>query len=93
MTPTEPTVSLLGEEGAMCEGEVRGVGCKEEGERVPYADEVDADIDAEGDLECVGLSPVWGYVRRVHLVREGDLLVIAWGKQADLQTRNGRHWG
>lgn len=44
---------------------------------LPYADEFNVDVDAEATLERSGLFPAEVIRARIHLVGEGDLLVIA----------------
>ena len=44
---------------------------------LPNTDKLDIHIDAEGFLEQIGLFPSYFVFTYIHLVCEGDLLVIA----------------
>lgn len=54
------------------------------GESLPDAYKLNIDIDREGLLKLVALLPPKLVLASVHLVREGDLLVIAGGQQPNL---------
>ena len=51
--------------------------------RVPDTNKLDINIDAKCFLELIGLFPSQVIFTRIHLVREGDLLVVAWGEETD----------
>jgi hypothetical protein len=75
MTPTEATVSLGYDDNVNIE--YRGKGGEGGEGTAPDADELDINVDRESPLECVTLLPSCLVVARVHLVCEGDLLVVA----------------
>lgn len=56
---------------------------------LPDANEVDADIQAEGFLERPALIPSIFVRARVHLVREWDLLMVVQGQESDLVQHAG----
>ena len=51
--------------------------------KVPNTNKLDINIDAKSFLELIGLFPSQVIFTRIHLVREGDLLVVAWGEETD----------
>jgi hypothetical protein len=55
-----------------------------ETEGIPHADKFNLDIDREGFLEYGALFPASIIVLTEHLIREGDLLVVARGEKAHL---------
>jgi len=52
--------------------------------RLPYAYKFDLNIDREGFLEHGALSPTLLIVTTEHLIREGNLLVVARREKAHL---------
>ena len=51
--------------------------------RVPDTNKLDINIDAKRFLELIRLFPSQVIFTRIHLVREGDLLVVAWREETD----------
>ena len=76
-SPTEQTVSLR-------HALVAGYSSRVETERVPDADEFYLDICRESFLEGVALIPPLIVVTTEHLIREGNLLVVARREKAHL---------
>jgi len=76
-SPTEQTVSLR-------HPLVAGYTSRIETERVPHADEFYLDICRESFLEGGALFPPNIVVTTEHLIREGNLLVVACGEKAHL---------
>lgn len=52
--------------------------------RIPHADKFDLNVDREGFLEHGALSPTLVIVTTEHLIREGNLLVVARREKAHL---------
>jgi hypothetical protein len=76
MIPTELTVSLTDKVSARCQMRM--------GASIPDAKKCNFDIDAKRFLEGVGLFPPGGICTSVHLVREGNLLMVANWQEANL---------
>ena len=52
---------------------------------IPYADELNGDVDRERAFKSIGLLPTDIVCASIHLIRKGNLLVIGWRKEADLR--------
>ena len=78
MIPTEATVSLPTSELEKKKKKIEG-----KGGSLPNTDKLDIHIDAKGFFELVRLLPTYFVFADVHLVCEGDLLVVAGREETD----------